>query len=78
MVGPTMLFYFYTTAYTDTPMQLAKVEFFATSPDPEDPSAYVDFHAFAANLHERRIHSTRPTWAIWVQCEAHEDPRPEW
>lgn len=39
-------------------------------PDPDEPYNYVNFHAFAANLEERRIHPTDPTWAIWAQREA--------
>lgn len=34
--------------------------------------AYVNFHAFVANLDERRIFRTRPTWAIWAMRDAHE------
>lgn len=64
MVGPVMFFYLYPPAYTSLLIQLAKTELFPSGPNPEDPSAYVNFHAFAANLHERHIHSTRPTWAI--------------
>ncbi len=40
--------------------------------DPGYPSKYVNFHAFAANLDERRVFSTSPTWAIWAQRDAHE------
>ncbi|KAI9802791.1 MAG: hypothetical protein M1833_001390 [Piccolia ochrophora] len=43
-----------------------------TSPDPENPIEYVNFHAFAANIYERRILGTDATWAIWAQREAHE------
>lgn len=32
----------------------------------------MNFHAFAANIFERRITSTDPTWAIWAQRDAHE------
>ncbi|KAL8831639.1 MAG: hypothetical protein Q9191_000753 [Dirinaria sp. TL-2023a] len=42
-------------------------------PDPEDPGAYVNFHAFAANLFERRIIRTNPNWAIAAMREAHEE-----
>ncbi|KAI9818968.1 MAG: hypothetical protein M1832_004136 [Thelocarpon impressellum] len=45
------------------------------SPDPDNPGAYVNFHAFAANLADRGIFTTYPTWAIWAQREAHEDRR---
>ena len=41
-------------------------------PDPEDPEKWVNFHAFAANIYERRILSTDPTWSIWAQRDAHE------
>ena len=44
-------------------------------PDPEDPQRFVNFHAFVANIDERRIFSTDPLWAIWTQREAHEDRR---
>ncbi|KAI9826650.1 MAG: hypothetical protein M1832_006246 [Thelocarpon impressellum] len=40
--------------------------------DPEDPGKYVNLHAFAANLHERRILPTNPAWAIRAHSEAHE------
>ena len=40
--------------------------------DPDYPSRYVNFHAFAANLDERRCFSTDPTWAIWPQSDEHE------
>ncbi|KAI9847730.1 MAG: hypothetical protein M1837_001978 [Sclerophora amabilis] len=40
--------------------------------EPENANAYANFHAFAANIHERRIFRTNPTWAIWAQREAHE------
>lgn len=43
-----------------------------TGPDPDCPSNYINFHAFAANLFERRIFCTDPTWAIWAQRGAHE------
>ncbi|CAF9921354.1 hypothetical protein IMSHALPRED_005160 [Imshaugia aleurites] len=46
-------------------------------PDPENPSEYVNFHAFAANVFERRFFSNGPTWAIWAQRDAHEDRREE-
>ncbi|KAI9675627.1 MAG: hypothetical protein M1817_000994 [Caeruleum heppii] len=39
-------------------------------PDPDDPSQYVNYHAFAAHLWEHRIFSTDPTWAIWAQRDA--------
>lgn len=42
--------------------------------DPDAPSAHVNFHAFAANLHERRLLSTDPLWAIWMLRDAHERP----
>ena len=58
-----------------TSVRLADPEFFITGPDPENPRAYVNFHAFAANLHERCVMRTRPTWAIWAQREAHEEGR---
>lgn len=48
-----------------------------TGPDPENPSEYVNFHAFAANVFERRFFSNGPTWAIWAQRDAHEDRREE-
>lgn len=47
------------------------------APDPDDPSQFVNFHAFAANLEERRVTVTDPTWAIWAMRDAHEDPREE-
>ena len=47
------------------------------APDPDYPSRYVNFHAFLANLDERRILPTNPTWAIWALCDAHEDIREE-
>ena len=53
-------------------VQLAKANDI-TEPDPDCPNNYVNFHAFAANLFERRILPTKPTWAIWAQREAHED-----
>lgn len=56
-------------------LYLAKPEG-CTGPDPEKPHNYVNFHAFAANLFERRIVSTNPTWAIWAQREAHEGRTP--
>jgi hypothetical protein len=59
-----MFFYLYLPAYTSLLIQLAKRELFPSGPNPEDPSAYANFHAFAANLRERHIHSTRPTRAI--------------
>ena len=46
-------------------------------PDPDDPSKYVNFHAFVANLDERRVFSTDPTWAIWALRDAHEEPHKE-
>lgn len=46
---------------------------FNTGPDPENPGHYVNFHAFAANVEERRIQGTDPTWAIWALREAHEE-----
>lgn len=52
--------------------ELAESRLFTIDPDPDDPSIYVNFHAFAANLFERRIFRTDPTWAIWAQREAHE------
>lgn len=45
-----------------------------TGPDQEFPSRYINFHAFAAHIDERRTLSTDPTWAIWAQREAHETP----
>lgn len=42
-------------------------------PDPDRPMHYVNFHAFVANLDERRIFRTDPSWAIWAQREAHEE-----
>ena len=48
-----------------------------TESDPQNPSEYVNFHAFAANLYERRIFRADPTWAIWAQREAHEIGRKE-
>ena len=48
-----------------------------TEPDPQNPSEYVNFHAFAANLYERRIFRADPTWAIWAQREANEIGRKE-
>ena len=32
----------------------------------------MNFHAFAANLFERRIIHTSPLWAIWAHRDAHE------
>lgn len=49
---------------------------FHTGPDPEEPRLYVNFHAFAANLFERHIWLTTPTWAIWAQRSAHEGRTP--
>ncbi|KAI9837081.1 MAG: hypothetical protein M1819_000730 [Sarea resinae] len=46
-----------------------------SGPDPENPSAYINFHAFVANLHERRIFRTDHTWAIWAQRDALENPQ---
>ena len=43
-----------------------------TGPDEDNPRNWVNFHAFAANLWERRIFGTSPTWAIWAQRDAHE------
>ena len=64
------------SSYLTTPgiIQLANPELYA-GPDAENPSKYINFHAFAANLHERRIFPTNPTWAIWAQREAHETRR---
>jgi len=53
--------------------KLAESRLFTIGPDPDDPSIYVNFHAFAANLFEHRIFRTDPTWAIWAQREAHEN-----
>jgi len=53
--------------------KLAESRLCTIGPDPDDPSIYVTFHAFAANLFERRIFHTNPTWAIWAQREAHEN-----
>lgn len=58
--------------FADT-TQLAEPNTYA-APDPDYPSYYVNFHAFAANLFERRIVPTNPTWFIWVQRDAHETP----
>ncbi len=53
-------------------LKLTESNLFTIGPDPDNPSIYVNFHAFAANLFERRIFPTDPTWAIWAQREAHE------
>ena len=38
-----------------------------TGPEPENPIAYVNFHAFAANVFEHRLFRiTDPDWAIWA------------
>lgn len=42
--------------------------------DSEVPSEHANFHAFAANLNERRVTTTDPLWPIWMQREAHETP----
>jgi len=47
-----------------------------TGPDPEKPRNYVNFHAFASNLFERRVIHTSPTWAIWAQRDAFEGREP--
>lgn len=49
--------------------QLANIE---AHPAQENPSEHVNFQAFAANLDERRIFRTDPTWAIWAMREAFE------
>lgn len=56
-------------------MQQAKPKAY-TGPDSEKPRNYVNFHAFASNLWERRIVHTSPTWAIWAQRGAHEGRNP--
>ena len=57
------------------PLQQANTKFH-TGPDPEKPRNYINFHAFAANLFERRIVHTSPLWAIWAQRDAHEGRGP--
>lgn len=52
--------------------QLAKTRSY-TGPGPELLNEYVNFHAFAANLFDRHIFCSDPSWAIWAQREAHED-----
>ena len=46
---------------------------FNIGPDPDNPGHYVNFHAFAANLNERRVFDGGPTLAIWALREAHEE-----
>lgn len=75
MVGP-MESSSLTTVASGRIMQLAEMGT-CTEPSPERPGHYVNFHAFAANLDERRIFRTDPTWAIWAQREAHEEKRLE-
>ena len=49
-----------------------------TGPNPGcPPRNYVNFHAFAANLFERRIFTDGRTWAIWALREAHEEHHEE-
>jgi len=57
--------------------KLAESRLSTIGPDPDDPSIYVNFHAFTANLFEHRIFRTDPTWAIWAQREAHENSSAE-
>ena len=42
--------------------------------DEENPRAYINFHAMASNLFERRVVFTDPTWALWEHREAFEEP----
>ena len=45
-------------------------------PEPDTQREYINFHAFAANLYERRIFRTDPTWAIWMHRDVFESRNP--
>ena len=62
MVGPIFHYSISSTASAEI-TQLADTKEY-TDPDPDDPSKYINFHAFVANIKEFHVFPTSPTWAI--------------